>query len=78
MDNDPLENFQQMVNNIDSRRQVSEKLEESFSVLDTTLNIKVNSLLKSEFEKLCKKNHSNLSRELKFFMLRSVKQNRLN
>lgn len=78
MDNDPLENFQQMVNNIDSRRQVSEKLEESFSVLDTTLNIKVNSLLKAEFEKLCKKNHSNLSRELKFFMLRSVKQNRLN
>jgi len=78
MDNDPLENFQLMVNNIDSRRQVSEKLEESFSDLDTTLNIKVNSLLKAEFEKLCKKNHSNLSRELKFFMLRSVKQNRLN
>ena len=78
MDNDPLENFQLMVNNIDSRRQVSEKLEESFSDLDTTLNIKVNSLLKAEFEKLCKKNHSNLSRESKFFMLRSVKQNRLN
>lgn len=78
MDNDPLENFKQIVDNIDSRRQVSEKLEESFSVLDTTLNIKVNSLLKAEFEKLCKKNHSNLSRELKFFMLRSVKQNRLN
>jgi len=32
----------------------------------------------TEFEQLCKKNHSNLSRELKFFMLRSVKQNRLN
>lgn len=78
MDNDPLENFQRMVDNIDSRRQVSEKIEESFSDLDTTLNIKVNSLLKAEFEKLCKKNHSNLSRELKFFMLRSVKQNRLN
>ena len=78
MDNDPLENFQLMVNNIDSRNQVYEKLEESFSDLDTTLNIKVNSLLKAEFEKLCKKNHSNLSRELKFFMLRSVKQNRLN
>ena len=78
MDNDPLENVQAIFNNIDSRRQVSEKLEESFSDLDTTLNIKVNSLLKAEFEKLCKKNHSNLSRELKFFMLRSVKQNRLN
>lgn len=78
MDNDPLDNVQAIFNNIDSRRQVSEKLEESFSDLDTTLNIKVNSLLKAEFEKLCKKNHSNLSRELKFFMLRSVKQNRLN
>ena len=78
MDNDPLDNFKAMVNNIDSRRQVSENIEESFSNLDTTLNIKVNSLLKAEFEKLCKKNHSNLSRELKFFMLRSVKQNRLN
>ena len=78
MNDDPLENFQRIVNNMDSRSQVSEKLEESFSVLDTTLNIKVNSLLKAEFEKLCKKNHSNLSRELKFFMLRSVKQNRLN
>ena len=78
MNDDPLENVQRMFNNIDSRSQVSEKLEESFSDLDTTLNIKVNSLLKAEFEKLCKKNHSNLSRELKFFMLRSVKQNRLN
>ena len=78
MNDDSLENVQRLFNNIDSRRQVSEKLEESFSDLDTTLNIKVNSLLKAEFEKLCKKNHSNLSRELKFFMLRSVKQNRLN
>ena len=78
MNDDPLENVQRIFNNIDSRRQVSEKLEESFSDLDTTLNIKVNSLLKAEFEKLCKKIHSNLSRELKFFMLRSVKQNRLN
>lgn len=78
MNDDPVENVQRMFNNIDSCMQVSEKLEESFSDLDTTLNIKVNSLLKAEFEKLCKKNHSNLSRELKFFMLRSVKQNRLN
>ena len=66
MNDDSLENVQRLFNNIDSRRQVSEKLEESFSDLDTTLNIKVNSLLKAEFEKLCKKNHSNLSRELKF------------
>ena len=55
MNDDSLENVQRLFNNIDSRRQVSEKLEESFSDLDTTLNIKVNSLLKAEFEKLCKK-----------------------
>lgn len=78
MEDDPLSNILNMQKNIEHKRQVVEKLEDSFSDLDTTLNIKVNSLLKSEFEKLCKKNHSNLSRELKFFMLRSVKQNRLN
>lgn len=78
MEDDPLSNILNMQKNIEHKRQVVEKLEDSFSDLDTTLNIKVNSLLKSEFEKLCKKNHSNLSRELKFFMLRAVKQNRLN
>lgn len=78
MNDDPLDKVQRMFNDQDSRSQLIEKLEESFSELDTTLNIKVNSSLKAEFEKLCKKNHSNLSRELKFFMLRSVKQNRLN
>lgn len=78
MSNDPLESVQRMFKNTEERKQMIEKLEESFSDLDTTLNIKVNSSLKAEFEKLCKSNHSNLSRELKFFMLRSVKQNRLN
>lgn len=78
MVDDPLEAVQRMFKNTEERKQMIEKLEESFSDLDTTLNIKVNSSLKAQFEKLCKSNHSNLSRELKFFMLRSVKQNRLN
>lgn len=78
MVDDPLDAVQRMFKNTEERKQMIEKLEESFSDLDTTLNIKVNSSLKAEFEKLCKSNHSNLSRELKFFMLRSVKQNRLN
>ena len=55
MNDDPLDKVQRMFNDQDSRRQLIEKLEESFSELDTTLNIKVNSSLKAEFEKLCKK-----------------------
>ena len=41
------------------------------------MNFKVNSLLKAEFDKLCKKSHSNSSREIKLFMLRSVRQGRI-
>ena len=45
--------------------------------LDTTLNLKINSKLKKEFEKLCKQNHSNVSREIKGFMSQCVKQGRI-
>lgn len=55
----------------------SKKIDESFHDLDTTMNFKVNSLLKSEFEQVCKKSHSNPSREIKLFMLRAVRQGRL-
>lgn len=47
------------------------------SDLDTTLNLKVNSVLKQEFEQLCKDDHSNVSRELKVFMLNCVKSQSL-
>ncbi|MFA0968786.1 hypothetical protein [Pseudomonas amygdali] len=40
--------------------------------LDTTLNFKLNSGLKSEFDKLCKENESNISRELKLYMKAAV------
>jgi hypothetical protein len=40
--------------------------------LDSTLNFKVNSGLKSEFEKLCKNNESNVSREIKLYMRAAV------
>ena len=46
--------------------------------LDTTVNFKVNSVLKQEFEELCKARHSNVSRELKLFMLNSVRSGSLN
>jgi hypothetical protein len=57
------------------RKQHIEKIENSFQDLDTTMNFKVNSLLKTEFEQVCKKSHSNPSREIKLFMLKSIKNN---
>lgn len=77
LDNDPFEKFKSMQKGIDAHKELFEKVEESFSDLDTTINFKVNSLLKAEFEKVCKKSHSNPSREIKLFMLRAVRQGRL-
>lgn len=45
--------------------------------LDSVINFKVNSHLKAEFDRICKEEHSNLSRELKVFMLNVVKQGHL-
>lgn len=74
---DPLECFKSMQQDLDQRRELVEKIQESFTDLDTTFNFKVNSLLKSEFEQVCKKTHSNPSREIKLFMLRAIKTGRL-
>lgn len=74
---DPLDVFKSIQQGIDHRKDVVDKVQESFTDLDTTFNFKVNSLLKSEFEKVCKKTHSNPSREIKLFMLRAVKTGRL-
>lgn len=76
-DNDPLDNLKRMQASIDDRRLLVDEIEQSLSNLDTTMNFKVNSLLKAEFDKLCKKSHSNSSREIKLFMLRSVRQGRI-
>jgi hypothetical protein len=77
MSDDILRMIQKQSENIDSHKQLVEKVEESFSDLDTTINFKVNSLLKAKFETLCKNSHSNTSRELKLFMLKSIKNGRL-
>lgn len=45
--------------------------------LDTTINLKINSELKKDFERICKENHSNISREIKLFMSDVVKKNSL-
>ena len=74
---DTLEFFKSLQQDQDNRKDLLVKIEESFTDLDTTFNFKVNSLLKSEFEQVCKKKHSNPSREIKLFMLRTIKTGRL-
>lgn len=45
--------------------------------LDSTLNFRVNSGLKLEFDKLCKENHSTIARELKRYMTAAISQSKL-
>lgn len=45
--------------------------------LDATINFRVNSGLKFEFEHLCKSNQSTMAREIKRFMLEAVRSQRL-
>ena len=74
---DPLETARLLREGAQQRRDFILKVEESFSDLDTTMNFKVNSLLKDEFNKVCKKSHINFSREIKLFMLNAVKQGKI-
>lgn len=46
--------------------------EEIGTELDANINFKVNSELKKRFDEICKKNQSNMARELKAFMTRVV------
>ena len=71
---DHLETARLLREGAQQRREFISKVEESFSDLDTTMNFKVNSVLKDEFNRICNKSHSNSSREIKLFMLRVVKQ----
>lgn len=45
--------------------------------LDSRVNFRVNSGLKEEFEKVCKQNHTTLSRELKRYMSEIVRIQRI-
>ena len=74
---DPLEMARLIAERSQQRREVLSKVEDSFSDLDTTMNFKVNSLLKEEFNNVCKKSHTNSSREIKLFMLNVVKQGKI-
>lgn len=74
---DPLEMARLIGQRSQDRRDLLSKVEDSFSDLDTTMNFKVNSLLKEEFNNVCKKSHTNPSREIKLFMLNVVKQGKI-
>ena len=74
---DPLEMARLLRERVEERRDLLSKVEDSFSDLDTTMNFKVNILLKEEFNNVCKKSHTNPSREIKLFMLNVVKQGKI-
>lgn len=76
-DTSALETLRLLKRGVEERRELLAKVEDSFSDLDTTMNFKVNSLLKEEFNKVCKKSHTNSSREIKLFMLNVVKQGKI-
>lgn len=44
---------------------------------DGRINFRINSVIKEEFERLCKAKESTLSRELKRFMIESIRRQKL-
>lgn len=54
-----------------------EALERVGGELDDRVNFRINSVLKNEFEKVCKQNHTTISREIKRFMTEVVKAQRM-
>jgi hypothetical protein len=54
-------------------RKGSEAFDEVGTEADTTITFRVNRELKEAFNKVCKTNHSTLSREIKLFMNRVIK-----
>ncbi|MFG9382484.1 hypothetical protein ACEP1N_32940 [Pseudomonas aeruginosa] len=54
-----------------------EALERVGDELDDRVNFRVNSVLKAEFEAVCKQNHTTVSREIKRFMTEVVRAQRV-
>lgn len=44
---------------------------------DVLVNVRINQELKDEFEKLCKANHTNMSREIKRFISLAISTQKL-
>lgn len=75
---DSFKNHSQLILERQRERQLNfEKVKAASHELDAVVNFKVNSLVKSEFEAICKDSHSNTSRELKLYMLQVIKQGKI-
>ena len=68
--------FQEQIQTlIDNAKSTTPKA--SVSELDVTLNLRVNKLLRADFDRLCRSKHTNMSREIKRYMSLAVKANDL-
>ena len=63
-----IEDLQKML--LDSRRDREERI--SLDKQEQRLNIRLNALLKKDFEDLCRSKHSTVSAEIKRFIVRCV------
>lgn len=59
------------------RQRRFEQIDADSHNLDAVINFKVNSVVKSEFDAICKNAHSSVSRELKLYMLSVIKQGKI-
>jgi len=71
------ERIKQMQEDALKQKQRIEEITSSSNDLDTVINFKVNSAVKQEFDRICKKDHSSISRELKLYMLQIIRQGRI-
>jgi hypothetical protein len=60
-----------------AREKFVSEIMESSRDLDAVINFRISSSAKAEFERLCKENHSTVSRELKVFIFNTIKQGRI-
>jgi hypothetical protein len=75
--NDPLNQALLIQERFAEKQRRLEQIKVESHNLDTVINFKVNSLVKSEFEQICKDAHSSVSRELKLFMLDVIKHGKI-
>lgn len=75
---DSFKNHSQLILEKQRERQLNfEQLKASSHQLDSVVNFKVNSAVKSQFDAICKDSHSTISRELKLYMLQVIKQGKI-
>lgn len=71
------ERIKQMQENALKQKQKIDEITLSSNDLDTVINFKVNSSVKKEFDRICKKEHSSISRELKLYMLQIIRKGKI-